>query len=569
MFPFFNHYPGTDLHEIDLAYVLKLCAELRASNTTLTEWKAQHELEYLTLENQVEGLIHNLVDVIVPWDSSIEYHIYSIVEYQGTNYIAVQDVPVGVMITNTAYWQPANNVIAQINAIGTTVSDLQRSKFYVTPEDYGAAGDGVTDDTAAFAAAIASGNDVQCFGDKTYIVNELDITDTVHLYGNGATLKASVTCDYVIKLDSSTNIYHGIVDGFVIDGNFLATACIDLRMFRVVISNCYLNSPALTGYGIYAANGNTGGARLYSLFGNGGDKQNTATMLYIHSADINASMIDYQNYKYGLDLAANFQIQQFHGYIIDMDAEGLFDDSAFMILRSGRLNAFNVYPDTQQTWFNVDGIGDYRIDGGAGYHNTGNGVPDANVANTTLGKVYVVTGLSAAVRRMHLLNFDIHTGTALTNILFSNYNSIFDTSGTGQYIDSKCNYNTWIAASNKTYTSFMTISGTGFTSHLSANMLDNILAISGYVTFDNTPTTGTNSIEIATLTGNAEPFIMSNTSLFDALVGTDLYGAQSNTYAKWGFDYTNNKIMIRKTSALDLAEKNVYISGFIPVRIIN
>lgn len=123
MFPFFNHYPGTDLHEIDLAYILKLCAELKASNTTLTEWKASHEREYDDLRNDVDGLINNLVDVISPWDSSIAYHVFSIVEYQGTNYIAVQDVPVGAMITNTDYWQPANTALEQINAIGQVVND--------------------------------------------------------------------------------------------------------------------------------------------------------------------------------------------------------------------------------------------------------------------------------------------------------------------------------------------------------------------------------------------------------------------------------------------------------------
>lgn len=137
MFPFFNNYPGTDLHEIDLAYILKLCAELRASNTTLAKWKAQHEREYEELRNDVDGLINNLVDIISPWDSSIAYHIFSIVEYQGTNYIAIQDVPVGAMITNTEYWQPANTALEQINAIGVIVSEMQKKKFIFNVRDYG------------------------------------------------------------------------------------------------------------------------------------------------------------------------------------------------------------------------------------------------------------------------------------------------------------------------------------------------------------------------------------------------------------------------------------------------
>lgn len=132
MFPFYNNYPGTDLHEIDLAYILKLCAELRASNETLTGWKAQHEAEYELLNDKVEGLVNSLVDVITPWDSSIEYPIYSIVGYQDQNYIAIQPVPVGVMITNTEYWQPANTAMEQINAIGVNVANMRRHIYYTS-----------------------------------------------------------------------------------------------------------------------------------------------------------------------------------------------------------------------------------------------------------------------------------------------------------------------------------------------------------------------------------------------------------------------------------------------------
>lgn len=83
---------------------------------------------YADLSNKVDGLIDNLVNVITPWDSSIVYRIFSIVEYQGTNYIAIQDVPIGVMITNTDYWEPANTVIEQINAIGVSVDELKEEK---------------------------------------------------------------------------------------------------------------------------------------------------------------------------------------------------------------------------------------------------------------------------------------------------------------------------------------------------------------------------------------------------------------------------------------------------------
>lgn len=190
MFPFYNNYPGTDLHEIDLAYILKLCANLESNNKTLLNWKTTHEAEYQELKDKVDGLVNNLVDVISPWDSSIEYPIYSIVEYQGTNYIAVQNVPVGAMITNTDYWQPANTVVEQINAIGVTVNDVkddvEELQYYITPEMYGAAGDGVTDDTAALSAALNAVS--QHTGDENYCVlirHKYLITEEIVVSGTG------------------------------------------------------------------------------------------------------------------------------------------------------------------------------------------------------------------------------------------------------------------------------------------------------------------------------------------------------------------------------------------------
>lgn len=151
----FEHFPYTNFHDLNLDWILEKMKEVLAETTDLEAWKATHEQEYNILAEKVDGLIHNLVDVINPWDSSIAYHIFTIVEYQGDNYIAVQDVPVGAMITDTDYWQQANTVVEQINAMSVIVSNLEAWKPYVTPEEYGAVGDGETDDTIAIGNAIA------------------------------------------------------------------------------------------------------------------------------------------------------------------------------------------------------------------------------------------------------------------------------------------------------------------------------------------------------------------------------------------------------------------------------
>lgn len=67
---------------------------------------------------------------------------------------------------------------------------------YVTPEDFGAKGDGVTDDSTAINSALASGEAVY-FANKTYLVsNPLVVSSDCTIIGNGAT----ITEDMATKL---------------------------------------------------------------------------------------------------------------------------------------------------------------------------------------------------------------------------------------------------------------------------------------------------------------------------------------------------------------------------------
>ena len=129
----FFEFPHTRTYDSDLGWLIKHTKELLDCCSSMTDWAAKHEREYEILSNKVNGLINNLTEVIKPWDPSIAYQIFTIVEYLGSNYIAIQDVPVGANITDPTYWAPANTIVEQINAMGLVVSTMLQN-WNVVPE---------------------------------------------------------------------------------------------------------------------------------------------------------------------------------------------------------------------------------------------------------------------------------------------------------------------------------------------------------------------------------------------------------------------------------------------------
>lgn len=127
------------------------------------------------------------------WDNAKSYEALTIVEYGNNTYTSKRPVPVGTLPTDTTYWALTGNYNGQIANLQTEIGNLSTLKTsdktslvsainemltetsFVSVKSYGAKGDGTTDDTAAFQAALATGEAV--FIPK----GDYKITDTLNV----------------------------------------------------------------------------------------------------------------------------------------------------------------------------------------------------------------------------------------------------------------------------------------------------------------------------------------------------------------------------------------------------
>lgn len=77
---------------------------------------------------------------------------------------------------------------------------------YVTPEMFGAKGDGIINDSDAFQKCINSGKPIQLLSNKTYLIKKtIKIIDRVNFAIEGNYSKINFTCDYLFEICNSNN----------------------------------------------------------------------------------------------------------------------------------------------------------------------------------------------------------------------------------------------------------------------------------------------------------------------------------------------------------------------------
>jgi len=126
-------------------------------------------------------------------------------------------------------WQPTPSLATgPITATGSTEPRFLADRFAdaVNVKDFGAVGDGVADDTAAFAAAIAAGSEIYV-SDGTYMLDYITINKKVAIrLSNSATLKQRIPTNPTTTLNAHWGIFRfvagsngSLVEGGTLDGN--------------------------------------------------------------------------------------------------------------------------------------------------------------------------------------------------------------------------------------------------------------------------------------------------------------------------------------------------------------
>lgn len=107
---------------------------------------------------------------------------------------------------------------------------------YVTPEQFGAVGDGETDDTEALQAAIEYcqiNNQHLVLPSKTYLTGQVTINKRINITANGAVLKAKIGTEKVLYVDvdveydgTGTSVHNRVdlkaqykIEGLKVDGS--------------------------------------------------------------------------------------------------------------------------------------------------------------------------------------------------------------------------------------------------------------------------------------------------------------------------------------------------------------
>lgn len=147
----FNKYPYTDFHELNLDWFLSQFKELVA------DWEDFHT----TISAEWAAVQQEWTDTKEAWQTLYNYvHDY---------------------FDNLDVQEEIDNKLDQMVEDGTLITVIAPYLPFVTPEMFGAKGDGITDDTAAWQAAVNSGRNVKAPKGMIYKIGKVTITTNIDI----------------------------------------------------------------------------------------------------------------------------------------------------------------------------------------------------------------------------------------------------------------------------------------------------------------------------------------------------------------------------------------------------
>lgn len=197
-----------------------------------------------------------------PHDPNLPYEVFSVVDGgMGVSYIAGIPVPANqnIPLTDTTYWHiygTTNGAIinlqnqigdlstlktVDISSLTAAINSIFDNSVFANIKDYGAVGDGVTDDRAAIVAAYNTGKPIY-IPEGTYRVSApITIDKPIYVQGAGVGLT-------LLKFDAQANVQKYVFSNY--SGSYHG-AC--FKDFSIDVNN-YALSPTMFHGGIYLAN---------------------------------------------------------------------------------------------------------------------------------------------------------------------------------------------------------------------------------------------------------------------------------------------------------------------------